>query len=369
MITSTRLRSIAAAVAVTAISSLHVAPAGAETPVPKCNGVDSTNTTYSPAGEVVGTAGDDVLVVFVGPDVTVRGLGGDDLICLEGNTNAAVTVEAGTGNDTVFGHTFLGNQTSDGPARQLFINGGAGNDILHGGEGDDVLLGGSGNDTIYGRQGNDSLNGGVGNDVLHGGQGDDAISGQGGDDTMYGGPGQDFLEGSGGRNTMFGGAGDDQLWAALADIPLAVDPPSATAELLGITTRSPSTQTAGSRMFGGAGKDLLVGSSRWDRMQGGSGDDYLFGMDGRDWMRGGAGNDTLVGGAGIDDMNGNLGADRLALFGNDLAHGGFGADVCVMGPNSAGGTLQSCELRVAATAAWDQISAQYVASRNDLGQA
>ncbi len=50
--------------------------------------------------------------------------------------------------------------------------------------GDDIIFGGSGKDTLYGESGNDHIYGGAGNDTIDGGSGNDLIFGQAGDDTM-----------------------------------------------------------------------------------------------------------------------------------------------------------------------------------------
>ena len=48
------------------------------------------------------------------------------------------------------------------------LRGGDGNDRLEGGTGRDFLIGGAGSNTLSGREGNDSLGGGEGNDIWTG---------------------------------------------------------------------------------------------------------------------------------------------------------------------------------------------------------
>jgi Ca2+-binding RTX toxin-like protein len=64
-------------------------------------------------------------------------------------------------------------------------------------------------------------------------------------------------------------------------------------------------------IFGGGGRDILVG---------GAGDDDLFGNGGRDTLRGGGGEDDLVGGRGRDLLIGGAGGDTFVLEerGNDV---------------------------------------------------
>lgn len=56
-----------------------------------------------------------------------------------------------------------------------FIDAGGGNDIVYGGGGDDIILGGDGVDLLFGNAGNDMLIGGDGFDLLVGGTGHDVL--------------------------------------------------------------------------------------------------------------------------------------------------------------------------------------------------
>lgn len=76
----------------------------------------------------------------------------DRMLNAEG-ANLQVTLETGSGNDTVIGG-----------AKNDSLTGGAGNDSLRGNNGNDYLDGGLGNDTLVGNSGNDTLVGGSGND-------------------------------------------------------------------------------------------------------------------------------------------------------------------------------------------------------------
>ena len=154
--------------------------------------------------EIVGTAGDDVVTVWVNKAATrvivqdngvessfrasrVRALeidtfAGNDLITLGENLFLGGDIDAGAGNDTVFG--------------------GSGNDDIDGGDGDDVLYGNAGNDEIDGDAGNDALYGGLGNDDLEGGTGTDRLLGGSGRDTLEGGQGVDQLVGGSGSDAF-----------------------------------------------------------------------------------------------------------------------------------------------------------------------
>jgi hypothetical protein len=113
----------------------------------ECNGIEATvfvdpdgmihggpydGMTYE--GELVGTAGDDVIV----------------------GTDA---------NDEITGH--WGNDV---------ICGGDGDDSINGQHDHDMILGGAGDDTLIGQKGNDFIDGGEGRDVINGGPGGDTCT-------------------------------------------------------------------------------------------------------------------------------------------------------------------------------------------------
>ena len=167
--------------------------------------------------------------------------------------------------------------------------------------------------TIVGTAGDDIITGTSGDDVIVSLQGDDSIFAGEGDDTICAGQGNDTVRGALGFDVIFGAQGDDLIFASNGD------------------SDEGRTDTAGGRIFGGAGDDEIHGNNRWDRMQGGAGDDLLRGYEGRDWMRGGADRDDISGGLGIDDLHGGNGADRIAIQGADTVRGGNGVDTCILG--------------------------------------
>lgn len=162
----------------------------------------------------------------------------------------------------------------------------AGDDVLHGTEGDDVIAALQGSDRVYGHGGNDIICGGIGNDHLTGGLGFDVIYGAQGDDVIS-------------------AQGDDPF------LPEGL------------------TDDLGSRIFAGAGNDIVFGSNRWDRMQGGPGNDILYGFAGVDWMRGGPGDDIVMGHEGADDIGGGTGHDTMGADSKDkVVRSGAGNDAC-----------------------------------------
>lgn len=76
-----------------------------------------------------------------------------------------------------------------------------------------------------------------------------------------------------------------------------------------------SSNTTGTTIYGGRGKDALTGNSSNDLIYGGKGKDSLYGSAGDDSLFGDKGNDILTGGAGDDSLWGGKGNDTL--YGDD----------------------------------------------------
>jgi Ca2+-binding RTX toxin-like protein len=90
----------------------------------------------------------------------------------------------GSGPDEFDGRTFGG---------RLWLDGGAGHDLVRGGRGSDGIDGWLGSDALFGGAGDDRLAGSNGDDRLRGGPGADRISGHTGQDDCAGGPGHDEI--------------------------------------------------------------------------------------------------------------------------------------------------------------------------------
>ncbi|MGB3277690.1 MAG: peroxidase family protein, partial [Pseudorhodobacter sp.] len=179
-----------------------------------------------------------------------------------GGTNAANFIQAGAGNDAVYGE--------------------GGNDTIFGGENDDHISGNDGDDVIWGEVGFDRLRGNDGNDTIHGGADDDNVFGNDGNDVLFGDNGFDAVIGGNGNDTMYGGNQDDE-------------------------------------MLGGEGHDVLYGGNGDDGMFGEAGSDVLFGGSGNDRMSGDVGNDMFFGGAGADQMDGGVGGYDVVSYTDWLA--------------------------------------------------
>lgn len=294
--------------------------------------------------------------------VLVSGTTGSDLIDLEDisaatlpTLNAPVRVEAGDGDDTIFGsgtadivlagpgadvvHGNEGQNTLFGEAGDDIIFGGPVDDEIHGGDGNDFLLGMAGDDTQHGGNGNDIILGAAGSDLLSGDEGDDQLRGQGGSgDVLTGGPGADALDGGLGTDRVA------EVFLAAAVIQLSGIELNADGDRDALGGIEQAVLTGGdggvlidTRNFGGDttlnggagddnlrsgdGQDILMGFAGNDVLDSGAGDDFLFGAAGRDILDGGPGNDLLkgqgssgdqlTGGRGLDTIDGGTGNDRL----------------------------------------------------------
>lgn len=140
--------------------------------------------------------------------VLVNLAAGNDKFATDGNVNAKITVNGGSGNDIVTGSknadSLLGNDGNDS------IDAGSGNDFIDAGAGNDTASGSNGSDTILGGLGNDSLAGGNDGDVIFGDDRDFNYS-EDGVDTISGGAGLDFLTGEGKSDTINGDADNDVI--------------------------------------------------------------------------------------------------------------------------------------------------------------
>jgi Ca2+-binding RTX toxin-like protein len=130
---------------------------------------------------VFGTNGNDIIdVVGAGTSVSVLGLSARVNITNVEAANDSLVINALGGDDGVTATAL--------PATviKLTVDGGTGNDTILGSQGDDLLRGGDGNDFIFGDNGNDRGEMGAGDDVFqwNPGDGNDTVEGQDGNDTL-----------------------------------------------------------------------------------------------------------------------------------------------------------------------------------------
>ena len=157
--------------------------------------------------------------------------------------------------------------------------------------------------------------------TLLGGNGRDRLRGSHyADNLLSGGRGRDTLHGGNYHDVLIGGRDNDHLLGAIrgtgtynADGSTALD--------------AAASLTPSSRLYGGAGDDLLEGGNGKDYLSAGVGNDTLRGGYGNDRLFGGDGNDTLDDTAGKDTFHGGEGNDSLYAAGaDDELLGGPGTD-------------------------------------------
>lgn len=245
---------------------------------------------------------------------------------LPASGTGVILVQAGDGDDTVFGSSFSDILQGEGGADRIFSNGGE--DSIYGGAGADILTGSEGTQTLEGGDGDDILRGGEGDDTLRGDADDDQLFGDAGDDMIYGGDGADRLDGGlGFYETLYGDAGDDVFvvsdaltgdgttieWVLVdgaegqdtidfSSASSAVSASLDTLPFLAFYNRNVAIPSNGSieNVIGTAYGDIIKGNALNNRLVGGGGDDTLSGVPEEEAFVGAGGDDQLIGGAGDD---------------------------------------------------------------------
>ena len=307
--------------------------------------------------------------------------GGDDSFSATGNLAAliGVTVDGGTGNDTIFGSngadTLLGGDGND------FIDGNQGNDTALLGAGDDVFQWdpGDGSDTVEGQDGSDTLlfNGANINERIDisangararftrdvaninmdlNGVEKITFNALGGVDTTTVNDlsGTDVTEVNVNlAGTISGTAGDGSADTVIvngtngADIVDVVGA-GTSVSVVGLAARTNVTNSEGANdslvikalggddsitattlpagvvkltIDGGTGDDTILGSEGDDTLLGGDGNDFVFGDSGNDLAQLGAGDDVFQWnpGDGNDTIEGQDGTDTMLFFGANIA--------------------------------------------------
>ena len=308
--------------------------------------VNSANNTGDAAGDTyvliegfVGSAFDDTLEGNDEGNLLEGGAGNDTLIGRTGFGGYTDVLDGGDGHDTaVLEHNRADYTISYEAATQTYIvtywsstvarikavetlefaDGAVAVASLFAGDDSDNTLNGTGNaDDLSGAGGNDTLAGLGGDDRIDGGTGDDMLDGGSGNDSLLGGDGNDTLIGGAGVNTLNGGAGRDAASYAQATAAVRVDLRISGAQATGV------------------GTDTLVGI---EDLAGSSFDDTLIGNSDANRLFGGAGNDVLVGSSG-DILDGGAGSDTASYVDTF----GVTADLAVTGPQSTAGTLVGIE--------------------------
>jgi RTX calcium-binding nonapeptide repeat (4 copies) len=237
---------------------------------------------------------------------------------------------------------------------------------------DDSITGTKHRDVIVGLGGDDTIDGRGGNDLICGDTGEQDPNG--GNDRLLGGAGDDQLDGEGGFDTLKGEGGADHLFAGL-DAPGVADQADAQ-DFNKLFGGDGKDHVIGDRsndvLFGDAGPDVIQGDKAGDRIDGGSGPDTIQGDlasgsaggsdfidsgSGRDTVEAGPGNDVILGGdekgpgdkrldggTGDDQIRGDKGDDNLfGGPGGDDLDGGPGTDNCDTGDEPNDLQPKNCE--------------------------
>lgn len=287
------------------------------------------------ADQLFGGDGDDELIGEDGADTLTGGSGDDFYIVSDGSVT--IVEQAGEGSDRTLvfvdnytvganvevAHvgpnvsTIAGNDTGIAMfarnGRAITINGGTGNDSLYGADQADTVNGGDGDDFLRGRGGVDTVNGGAGNDTLVGEFGADVLAG-GIDDDRY------LIADSAATIVELADEGVDNAVVMVDNYTIGANVEVAyvgagVATITGNNTGISIFARDGQAMTinGGTSNDSLYGADQADTLNGGDGNDYLRGRGGIDTVNGGAGSDTLVGEFGADILAGGTGDDRYIV--------------------------------------------------------
>ncbi len=345
--------------------------------------VETAPSFVTSDGIVSGTTGDETI------DDTYTDGDGDVVDGGDGSGPAGNEdlVEAGAGNDSVLAG--LENDTVYGEAGLDTLDGGAGNDVVSGGSGNDSVLGGAGDDALYGddapQQGQwdyqvfdydfdssdfqafDIESGTLVGDGQTGGFDSTALvndaRGTSGDPSDFGVIYTSQLLATEDGTYTFSTTSDDGSTIQIFDengTPLSwTNQGGGTADFMDNDRHQAPTSRSGEVTLE-AGRLYTVEVRHWENLGGqvisGSvtspsgttetladsalvigpengpvGDDVIDGQAGDDQIFGNAGNDTLTGGTGADSLYGGLGDDEMYLAEGDIAFGGDGDDLFVLG--------------------------------------
>lgn len=153
--------------------------------------------------------------------------------------------------------------------------------------------------------------------VIVAGPGNDTVENNTGiTSAIYGGNGKDTLIGGSVRDVLLGGPGNDRLVGKGGDDAA-----------FGFT---------GNDVYDlGDGEDVVWADSGRNEINSGAGNDIVYGGTGVDIIDAGAGNDTVIGLAGDDQIDGGSGDDLLmGLEGNDLLESSSGRNILYAGPGN-----------------------------------
>jgi len=261
------------------------------------SGTDSTAAVTFALGTVTATSLTTLNVS--GSNTHTMTLSGETALKTVSASSATGTLNIAGGNSAV-------NMTVTGPtSAAMSIVAGSGNDSITAGAAADSITGGSGADTILRNAGNDTIIGGIGADSLVGGEGTDTIS------VAY------TLATDGGSVAATGVVVNLSASAVLATTIAGYKSTGVVGVVLGVSSDI-SSVAAGTSVNVGLSTNVATTSSRVDTLsgfeaiQGSTGTDYLVGNTSANTITGGTGADVMVGGSGADTFS-RATADGVAV--------------------------------------------------------
>ncbi len=317
------------------------------------------------SGDISGTNGEnylitghnnnDITIDFFGdsPHAVQTVNGATQILVNFGEDNAILSFSAAGGGITL-------PVTPGQPS--IIITGGDGNNFidLTGindavvilGNGNNIIIGTGIGDTITVGDGNNTIIDGAGNDIIMAGAGNNYIDAGGGDDKVTVGNGNNTIVGGTGKNTITAGTGNNMIIAGSASSVAGsvIDPDtSAIYTVFGVDPAShmlsnqadPADDNSQVTIIGGAGDNIILGSSKADTFKlGGSGDDIIVGDIGTITFAAGqdfatVGHTAIVSIAATGLVGGNDTIDATVTTGDIMVLGGAGNDSIAAGTGTA----------------------------------
>jgi len=299
-------------------------------------GNDVDNRLDGRAGNdmLIGGAGNDTLLGGAGENHLAGGAGADTLDGTGGYSFADyAAAPAGVSAYLTWAAGNTGEATGDTYIAMQGMVGSSNADVLSGNEVANTIQAGNGNDWLFGREGQDALYGGAGNDVLSGGSGS-TVNNYGGD-LLDGGDGIDVAYYRDAPNTVFSvalvgnklGMVDGRSYGIGIDI---VNGSNNFGEAVGDALVNVEN------IWGSRFDDVIRGDNNvGGQIYGFEGNDILDGRGGNDVFYGGTGADILTGGAGAEDffylshndhfnqygtLEANEGGDTITDFASGVDH-------------------------------------------------
>ena len=255
------------------------------------NGGEGADTLWGSAlaNTLNGGGGDDIIRAQNGAATMIGGTGNDQFVV--GNLGATIVENVGEGIDTVYvavnGWTNFANvevARLSAPGAVLLYGSSGSEDLVANSTQASTIDAGGGNDTIYGSSFNDVLNGNLGDDI---------IRGQGGADQFYGGQGNDQFVVFEAASVVNENAGEGYdivyfVGAGTFDIGANVEEARLSEQGTGLIGNASVNLLVGNNaglasiLRGAGGADIIFGTAAADTIIGGTGDDTLYSQGGAD---------------------------------------------------------------------------------------